>query len=64
MYTAALRATLLEWGDDPVRTLPHRIRAADNLCRVLGVKPDTHEALLCRALAANTRLNEELMVSC
>lgn len=54
LYTAALRAVLVEWGagaggtgassgSDPLATLPGRLAAADALAQVLGVPRPTHD---------------------
>jgi hypothetical protein len=63
VYTAALRGALVEWGGDPVASLPTRLKAADSLPELLGMTRDAHEALLLRALDANSQLVSELQVS-
>ncbi len=62
IYTTALRAALIEYGGNPVATLPDRLRAADSLAAFLGMSGGAHETLMLRALAANESLVYELQV--
>jgi len=43
LYTAALRAVLIEWAALPGASLPFRLQAADALCIVFGMHRDLHE---------------------
>ena len=43
LYTATLRAVLVEWGNDPIASLGARLQAADSLCAILGVHRDMHD---------------------
>eukprot|EP00983_Pelagomonas_calceolata_P124732 1161136-Pelagomonas_calceolata.AAC.2 len=60
LYTAALRAVLVEWAALPGASLPARLQAADALCTIFGVHRDLHEQLLYRALSANEQVVPEL----
>ncbi|KAJ9528804.1 hypothetical protein QJQ45_000051 [Haematococcus lacustris] len=62
LYTAVLRAVLLEWGPEAPATLEERLRGADALAPLFGLEAGQHEQLLCRALACNEQLGKELQV--
>ncbi len=62
IYTVALRAALVEFGEAPSSTLGERLRAADALAPLLGMSKDAHEALLVRAVTTNEGIVHEMQV--
>lgn len=51
LYTAALRAVLVEWAALPGASLASRLQAADALCTIFGMHRDLHEQVRVRVCA-------------
>jgi len=63
LYTAVLRAVLVEWAALPGASLPSRLQAADTLCMIFGMHRDLHEQV-CTSLNMSRCACQFLAMSC